>query len=147
MSGAALRTSGALLCAGVAVGAVVAPSLVVGADAAAGGAASRADLDLVLASAAVGGAYAAWLCRVLRRGRGARGREADLWLSAVHALVVLLLLASTLPAAVLHLTAELHAGLVDAEWPVLLAWSAVMGVAVLLAEGARRLSLRWLQRP
>ena len=144
MTGRRRRTGGALACAAVALGAVVAPSVVFGRTAADSGAGGTADLDLVLVGAAVGVAYAAFLHRRLRGAASGREREADVWLSAVHGLVVLLLAASALPAGVLHVTARLHARAAEAEWPVLLAWAVSLGGAVLLAEGVRRLSLRWL---
>ena len=125
------------------VGAAVAPALAFDSATARGGAARAAGVDLVLASAAVGVPYAVFVCRrLVRADRGATDR----WLSAVHGLVVLSLAASALPAAVLHASARLHARVADAEWPVLLAWSSVIGVAVLLAEGTRRASLRYLLR-
>ena len=140
-----LRTGGALTCGAVVVAAVAAPAVVFGRTAVGSGAGASADLDLVVVSAAVGVPYAAFLHRRLRCATSEHEREADVWLSAVHGLVVLLLAASALPAGLLHLTSRLHARVVDIEWPVLLGWAASLAGAVLVAEGVRRLSLRWLR--
>lgn len=135
------RAIGAAAYASLVVGALVAPALAFDAGTVRGGA-PRSSGDLVLASSAVGLPYAAFL--LARRAEPAT--ETDRRLAAVHGLVVLWLAASTLPAAALHVTAGLHARVADAEWPVLLGWSATLSVAVLLAEGTRRSSLRWLGR-
>lgn len=124
------------------VGAVVAPAAVFAASTARGSGARGADSDLLAVALLVGLPYGVY---VQQRLRSASGGAVDTWLSAVHGLVVLALTASALPAAGLHSSARLHARVVDAEWPVLLAWGAMLGAAVLLAEVTRRLSLRWLR--
>lgn len=140
---AALRWAAVLVYGALVVGSAVAPALAFDAATARGGAARAPGLDLVLVGAAVGVPYAVLVCRgLLRSGDGSLNR----WLAAVHGLVVFSLAASALPAVVLHASARLHARLVDAEWPVLVAWSAFIGLAALLAEGARRASLRYLSR-
>lgn len=140
---AALRWAAAAGYGALVVGAAVAPALAFDSATARGGAARAAGVDLVLASAAVGVPYAVLVCRGLARGgEGSLNR----WLSAVNGLVVFSLAASSLPAAVLHASARLHARVADAEWPVLLGWSAVIAVSALLADGARRGSLRYLAR-
>ena len=138
------RTVGGGMCAALVVGALVAPALAFDAATVRGGAA-RSSGDLVVTSSVVALPYAAYLLRQLARRADRRSRT-DVWLSAVHGLVVLWLAASALPAAVLHLTSRLHARAVDAEWPVLLGWGTTLVVAVLLAEATRRSSLRWLRR-
>lgn len=143
----AVRTAGALAFGALVVGAVVAPAVVLDASTARGGASRQAGLDLLVVSAAVGLPYAAFLADRLRASPPSTGETVDTWLSAVHGLVVLALAASALPAAALHASARLHARVVDAEWPVLLAWAGLVGTAVLLGEGTRRLSLRWLRSP
>jgi hypothetical protein len=125
------------------LGATVAPAIAFDAATAQGGAERAPGIDLVLASAAVGVPYAVLLCRSLARPHDAR-RTTDQWLAAVHGLVVLALAASALPAAALHVSTRLHAPAADAEWPVLVGWAAVVAVAVLIGEGVRRVSLRWL---
>lgn len=139
------RTAAAVAYAGLVVGAFVAPALAFDAANVRGGAA-RSSGDLALAGSAVGVPYAGYLLHRLSRSREPRSRT-DFWLAGVHGLVVLWVAASGLPAAVLHLTSRLHARVADTEWPVLLAWIATAGLAVLLGEGARRSSLRWLGRP
>lgn len=126
------------------VAVLVAPSLVLDDATARGGAARGPGFDLVVVSALIGVAYAGAMLRSLARHGRDGERAADWWLSALHGLLVLALAASALPAAVLHTTSPLHARVVDAEWPVLLAWAAVLAVAMVMAEGARRWSLRWL---
>ena len=145
MSATAARTGVALAFGALVVGAVMAPAVVFDASTARGGAARAAGVDLVLVSAVVALPYAAFLQDRLRAAASTAEGPANTWLSAVHGLVVLSLAASALPAAALHVTARLHARVVDAEWPVLLAWGAVLSAAVLLGEGTRRLSLRWLR--
>lgn len=138
------RVLGGAACAASVVGAVVAPALAFDAATVRGGA-PRSSGDLLLASSVVGVPYAALLLRELSRSDG-HASETDRWLSTVHGLVVLWVAASALPAAALHLTSRLHARVVDAEWPVVVGWSATIAVAVLLAERTRRSSLRWLSR-
>ena len=141
----ALATAAAVGLGALAVGAVAAPALVFGASTASGGAGRGADVDLLTVAAVVGLPYGAFLQDRLRSVSGLPDGPANTWLSAVHGLVVLSLAASALPAAALHFSARLHARVVDAEWPVLLAWAAMLGTAVLLGEATRRLSLRWLR--
>ena len=126
------------------VAVVVAPSLVFDAATARGGAARVAGTDLIVASALVGVAYAAYVLRVLRQAVR-RDAATDQWLSCVLGLVSLSLTASVLPAVVLHETALLHARAADAEWPVVASWTALLVLAAVLADVVRRTSLRWLR--
>jgi hypothetical protein len=126
------------------VAVLLAPSLVLDGATARGGASRAAGIDVIVVSALVALPYAAVVARRLGRLRSPGEREADRWLSSLHGLVVLALAASALPAVVLHETSLLHARVVDAEWPVLLSWAALLGLAVLVSEGTRRLSARWL---
>ena len=143
----AVRTGSAVAFGALVLGAVAAPAAVFDASTSSGGAARAAGVDLLLVSAAVGLPYAVFLQDRLRAASAQPEGPVNTWLSAVHGLVVLSLAASALPAAALHASARLHARVVDAEWPVLLAWAAMLGAAVLLGEGTRRLSLRWLRSP
>lgn len=145
MSAGAVRTAAAVGFAALVAAAVVAPALVLDTTTARGGAGRGQDLDLVLVAVLVALPYAAVVQRRLRAASAVRGRAVDAWLADVHGLVVLSLAASGVPAAALHASAGLHARLVDAEWPVLLAWAGMLAAAVLLGEGTRRLSLRWLR--
>lgn len=140
-----VRTGSSVAFGALVLGAIAAPAVVFDASTASGGAARAAGVDLLLISAVVGLPYAAFLQDRLRTSSSRAEGPVNTWLSAVHGLVVLSLAASALPAGVLHASARLHARLVDAEWPVLLAWAGMLGAAVLLGEGTRRLSLRWLR--
>lgn len=141
----AVGTGAAIGFGALVVGAVAAPAVVFDASTSSGGASRAAGVDLIAVAAVVGLPYAAFLQGRLRAASTVPEGPADTWLSAVHGLVVLSLAASALPAAALHASARLHARVVDAEWPVLLGWAAMLGAAVLLAEGTRRASLRWLR--
>jgi multisubunit Na+/H+ antiporter MnhB subunit len=143
MSLQAVRTGAATAYAVVVLAAVLAPSLVLDAATARGGAARAPGLDLVVASAVVGLPYAVFLQRSLRRP-APFVQAADRWLSAVHGLIALALTASVLPAVVLHETAVLHARVVDGEWVIVLGWAVLLVVSVALADVVRRASLRWL---
>lgn len=131
-----------------AFGVVVAPALVLWNSAARGGIApSLQALDLVVVSTVVGLGYAVVAYRRLRRQSTETRSRANTWIAAVHALVVLALLASALLAVVLHGLGIFRAPLAEEETPLLLLWALVHVAAVAVAEGVERAVFRWLTAP
>jgi hypothetical protein len=104
-----------------------------------------AGLDLVVASAIIGGGHAviAWLR--LRCEERTAVRRLDMWIAALNALVVLALGATVLLVVVLLLFANEHAYMANQGYPVVLLWGGVQLVAVAMAEAVGRLVFWWLE--
>jgi hypothetical protein len=128
---------------------IIAPSVAVKLAADRGGLGGSDGLDLVVASAVVGLVHAAIAWGRLRSEERIAVRRADMWISAVDALVVLALGATLLLVAILYGFADEHASLADQGYPVVALWVGVQVLAIGLAELVSRLLFRWLepQRP
>jgi hypothetical protein len=127
---------------------VVAPAVVLLLAADGGGITSTLQgFDLVLVSSLVGLPYAVLAHRRVRRQSTAARSRIDVWIAALHALVVLALMASLLLALVLLLLAPHQEPIADLELPLILVWAGVQLVAVGLAEVTDRAVFRWLARP
>lgn len=148
MTGRLIREGAAAVYAVFALVVVVAPALVLQGAAARGGIApSLQAFDLVVVSFVVGLGYAVVAHRRLRRQSGETRFQANTWIAAVHALVVLALLASALLAVVLHGLGIFRAPLAEEETPLLLLWALVHLAAMAVAEGVERAVFRWLIAP
>lgn len=124
---------------------IVGPAVVLATAARKGGLPGIHGVDLLVASAVVGGIHAGVAFARLTDEARAAARGVDVWIAAVDALVVLGLVGSLLLVAVLGGFAEHHAVLVNRGWPVVLLWTGVQLVAVVLAEAAGRFVFRWLE--
>lgn len=110
----------------VAFGVVVAPGLVLARASARGGIEpSLQGFALVAVSSVVAVAYAMLSWRRLQRRAAQTDVSPNVWIAAVHALVVLALLASLLLAVVLHGLGPLQAPLAGQEVTLLALWAAV----------------------
>lgn len=99
---------------------------------------------LFAASALLGAAHGilTWYRLRRQRHRGVHQRVAVI--ATFDGLVVLALLSTLLLFVALGAYAPLGIVLVNRGWPVLIPWITAQGVAVLLAEGTRRVVLAWL---
>lgn len=102
-------------------------------------------LDLVAASAVIGGGHAVVAGVRLRSEERTAVRRLDMWIAALNALVVLALGATVLLLAVLVLFADEHARMANLGYPVVALWAGVQLVAVVLAEVVGRFVFWWLE--
>lgn len=102
-------------------------------------------MDLVATSFLIGGVHSivAW-ARLLEEERIAV-RRADMWISAVDALVVLALSATALILVVLVLFVDEHSWMADRGYPVFVLWGGIQLAAVALAEMTGRFVFWWLE--
>jgi hypothetical protein len=110
-----------------------------------GGLGDTKGMDLVVASAILGGIHAVIAGARLWSEEHIAVRRADMWIAAVDALVVLALAATLLPAVVLWGFADEHASIANRGYPVILLWIGVQLVAVILAEVTGRAVFWWLE--
>jgi len=125
---------------------VLAPSLVLAANARQGGLPRTDGLDLVAASAVIGAVHAVIVWNRLRDETRHAQRIGDVWISEFDSLVVLAFGATMLLVLVLGGFAEQHAVLVNNGWPVIAMWTAVQITAVIISEISGRLVFRWLEQ-
>lgn len=125
--------------------AVVAPAVAFKLASDRGGLGDADGLDLVVASTAIGTVHAVVAGARLRDEEQIAVRRADMWISAIDALVVLGLAATLLPAAVLWGFADEHASIADRGYPVVALWAGLQLVAVALAEATARAVFWWLE--
>lgn len=124
---------------------IVAPALAFKAASDRGGLGDAKGLDLVVASAVIASVHALIAGTRLRDEERVAVRRADMWISAIDALVVLGLAATLLPAFVLWGFADEHASIADRGYPVVFLWAGVQLVAVALAEITGRFVFWWLE--
>lgn len=110
-----------------------------------GGLGDTKGMDLVVASAVLGGVHAVIAGARLWSEEHIAVRRADMWIAAIDALVVLALAATLLPAVVLWGFADEHASIANRGYPVTLLWVGVQVVAVILAEVTGRSVFWWLE--
>ena len=125
--------------------AIVAPALAFKAASDRGGLGDADGLDLVVASAVLGSIHAVIAGTRLRDEEMVAVRRADMWISAIDALVVLGLAATLLPASVLWGFPDEHASIADRGYPVVLLWAGLQLVAIALAEATSRFVFWWLE--
>lgn len=124
---------------------ILAPALAVKLAADRGGMGDTKGLDLLVASAVLGGVHAVVAGGRLLSEERTAVRRADMWIAAVDALVVLTLAATILPIVVLWGFADEHASIANQGFPVVALWGGVQLVAVVLAETTGRVVFRWLE--
>jgi hypothetical protein len=110
-----------------------------------GGMGDLQGVDLVIASAVLGGIHAVIAGKRLRSEERMAVRRADMWIAAGDALVVLAVAATLLPIVVLWRFADEHASMANRGYPVVLLWFGVQLVAVGLAELTGRAVFWWLE--
>jgi hypothetical protein len=104
-----------------------------------------AGLDLVAASAVLGGGHAVIAWVRLRSEERTAVRRLDMWIAALNSLVVLALGATVLLVAVLLPFATEHAYMANQGYPVVALWAAVQLLAIVLAEAVGRVVFWWLE--
>jgi hypothetical protein len=124
---------------------VIAPAVAVRATGARAGIEGEYDLDLLVASAVVGGVHAVVAWRRLVDEERMAERAIDVWIAAIDALVVLAFASTWLIAGVLLGFTDWHALLARRGAPVVVLWTGVALVAVVMAELTGRGVYRWLE--
>jgi hypothetical protein len=103
------------------------------------------DVDLLLASIAIGTVHAVIAWRRLVDEERAAERAIDVWLASIDALVVLAFCSTFLITGVLLGFTDIHALLAARGAPVVLLWAGVALIAVVFAELTGHLVYRWLE--
>jgi hypothetical protein len=124
---------------------VIAPAVAVRATGARAGIEGEYDVDLLVASAIVGGVHAVVAWRRLVDEERAAERAVDVWIASIDALVVLAFCSTFLITAVLLGFTDVHALLAQRGAPVVVLWAGCAVVSVLLAELTGHLVYRWLE--
>lgn len=124
---------------------IIAPALAIKLAAERGGMGDAEGVDLIVASSVLGAAHAVVARSRLRNEERIAVRRADMWISAVNALVVLALGATVMLVAVLYGFSDEHASLADRGYPVVALWVGIQLAAIALAEGTARLVFWWLE--
>jgi hypothetical protein len=112
-----------------------------------GGIGATADLDLLLASAAIATAHAVVAGRRLLHEERMAVRGADVWIASLDSLVVLALGTTVIIVVGLVSFPDEHAALANRGYPVVALWSGLLLAAVALAEVTGHLVFRWLEPP
>ena len=112
---------------------IIAPALAVKVASDRGGMGDTEGLDLLIASAILGGAHALVAWSRLRSEERTAIRRADMWIAAFDSLVVLAFGATLLLVAILYGFADEHASLVDRGYPVVVLWVGVQLIAIAAA--------------
>jgi hypothetical protein len=102
-------------------------------------------VDLLIASACVGGGHAIVAYTRLRDEERTALRRLDMWIASLNALVILALGATLLLVLVLNRWADEHESLANRGYPVVVLWTGVQLVAVALAEAVGRFVFWWLE--
>lgn len=124
---------------------ILAPAMAVKLAADRGGMGDAEGVDLIAASAVLGLVHAFFAWKRLQHEEHVAVRRADMWISAVDALVVLALGATVLLLAILYGFADEHASVADRGYPVVVLWTGVQVVAVVVAELTGRFVFWWLE--
>ena len=124
---------------------IIAPAVTVRATGAKAGIEGEYDLDLLLASAAIGIVHGVVAWRRLVDEERAAERAIDVWIASIDALVVLAFCTTFIITAVLLGFTDVHALLAQRGAPVVLLWAGAALVAVVLAELTGRGVYRWLE--
>lgn len=125
--------------------AIIAPALYLKVTADRAGFGATEGVDLLFASAVIGAAHAVLAWSRLRSEKRVARRRADLWISAIDALVVLALGATLLLIAVLHGFVAENASLADRGYPVVALWIGIQLAAVTAAEATGWFVFWWLE--
>ena len=126
-------------------GVIVAPAIAVRATGARVGIEGEYDVDLLMASLAIGIVHGVIAWRRLVDEERAAERAVDVWLASIDALVVLAFCSTFLITGVLLGFTDIHALLAARGAPVVVLWTGVAIVAVVLAELTGHLVYRWLE--
>lgn len=124
---------------------ILAPAVAVKLAADQGGMGDAEGVDLLAASTVLGLVHAFFAWKRLQHEEHVAVRRADMWISAVDALVVLALGATVLLLAILYGFADEHASVADRGYPVVVLWTGVQVVAVVVAELTGRFVFWWLE--
>ena len=124
---------------------ILAPAMAVKLAADRGGMGDAEGVDLIAASTVLGLVHAFFAWKRLQHEEHVAVRRADMWISAVDALVVLALGATVLLLAILYGFADEHASVADRGYPVVVLWTGVQVVAVVVAELTGRFVFWWLE--
>jgi hypothetical protein len=124
---------------------ILGPAVAVRATGARVGIEGEYDVDILLASIAIGTVHAVIAWRRLVDEERAAERAVDVWLASIDALVVLAFCSTFLITGVLLGFTDIHALLAARGAPVVLLWAGVAIIAVVFAELTGHLVYRWLE--